>query len=1101
LAAWEIQMLGGLRLTYDGRAVTTVNTSRLQALFAHLALNAGTLQSREHLAFLFWPDSTESQARTNLRQLLHHLRSALPDGGQFLEADAQTLLWRSSSECTLDVTEFEACASRAKEAAKRGDLVEARNDLEKAVHLYRGDLLPGLYDEWAEVRRNHLRQKYSEVLEHLVSLLEQTDDLPLAIQYGERLLAQDPLRETSYQTLMRLHALKGDRAGALLVYHQCVAVLQRELDTEPGSATRKLRDQLMRLDVMPAAKPKEADKPFATHLLLVGRKQEFTHLLEAWQTAAQGRASFVLVTGEPGIGKTRLLEEFIAWASRRGVSTAYSRCYAAEGHLAYAPVAAWLRSPILRPVLSGLPVPQLSELARVLPELLVEHPELGVPQPLTESWQRHHFFEALARAVLRGPQPLLLLIDDLQWCDQETMDWLHYLLRLDPRAQLLVAGTTRPGDLNTDHPLLPLMRELNRDGCSTEIALGPLNSDDTGILAAQVSDRKLDAMFIANLFQETEGNPLFVIESVRVGMVAANAHPSDSPQKLSEQLESGRSLSPKVHAVLSARLAQLSSKAQELAGLGATIGRAFTIELLAKASNCDEDAMVPFLDELWQRQIIRPQGSGSYDFSHDKLREVAYAELGPARRRLHHRLIAEAMRALPEMNSDKLSAELAGHYERASLPALAIPLYHRAAKASQQMYADTEAISHLTRALRLLESLSQSTARDQSELELLVSLGPSLTATQGYAASEVGRVYARARMLCESSVGADNYPSVLWGSFLFHVVRGELLIAKELASRLLHLAVSQDKPMWVAGGHCALGCSLFHLGEFEQARERLEAAKATYDSPGRALHLTVLGPELGVFYLSYLAHVLWMLGYPEQSFEYSRSALARAEELAHPFSAALALNYAAMLHQFRGEIQAAAERAEEAAMLCQEFGFSYYLAWTPIIRGWALAQRGIAEEGVAQIRKGLDVLKDQEAGLRGPYYRTLLAQAHLQAGDVDEGLKCLSEALRLREQSGESWTDAEIHRTRGDLLLRKSDPRGAEVSYQRAVSIAKEQGARSFELRAALCLSRMWTGQGKHDQAAGFLRKYLAKFGKGFDSSDFKEVRSLLDELSHRRTR
>ena len=1093
-------MLGGLRLRYDGRGVTTVNTSRLQALFAHLVLNAGTLQSREHLAFLFWPDSTESQARTNLRQLLHHLRSALPDGGQFLEVDAQTLLWRTSSECNMDVTEFEACVFRAKQAAERGDLVGARNDLEKAVNLYRGDLLPGFYDEWAEVRRNHLRQQYGEVLEQVIALLEQTGDLRPAIQYAERLLAQDPLRETSYQTLMRLHALKGDRASALLVYHKCVAVLQGELDTEPGSATRKLRDQLMRLDAIPAAKPREAEKPFATHLLLVGRKPEFNHLQEAWQTAAQGQASFVLVTGEPGIGKTRLLEEFIAWASRRGVSTAYSRCYAAEGQLAYAPVAAWLRSPVLRPTLSGLLVPQLSELARVLPELVVEHPELGTPQPLTESWQRHHFFEALARAVLRGPQPLLLLIDDLQWCDQETMDWLHYLLRLDPRAQLLVAGTTRPGDLSSQHPLLPLVRELNRDGCSMELALGPLNSEDTASLAAQVSSRKLDADFIANLFQETEGNPLFMIESVRVGIVAAGAHPSESSQKHGKLLKSGRTLPPKVHAVLSARLAQLSPKAQEMAGLAATIGRAFSIELLGKAGNCKEDEMVSLLDELWQRQIIRPQGNDAYDFSHDKLREVAYAELGPARRRLHHRRIAEAMSTRPEMNSDELNAELARHYERASLPALAIPLYHRAAKASQQMYADTEAISHLTRALKLIESLPQSSERDQRELELLVSLGPSLTATQGYAASEVGRVYARARMLCESIAGDDSYFSVLWGSFLFHVVRGELQIAKELASRLLQLAVSQDKLMWVAGGNVALGCCLFHLGEFEQARERLEAAKAAYDSSGHPLHLTVLGPELGVFYLSYLAHVLWMLGYSDQSLEYSQSAFARAEELAHPFSMALALNYAAMLHQFRGEVQAASKRSEEAATLCQEFGFSYYFAWTPIIRGWAQAQRGIAEEGVAQIGKGLAVLTGQQAGLRGPYYQTLLAQAHAQAEDVEEGLKCLSEALRLREQSRESWADAEIHRTRGDLLLIKNDAKGAELSFQRAGSIAKEQGARSFELRAALSLSRMSIEQGKNDQATALLRKTLAKFGKDLDSAELKEARSLLEKLSRRGT-
>jgi DNA-binding SARP family transcriptional activator/predicted ATPase len=1035
-------MLGGLRLVYRERVVTAVNTNRLQALLAHLALHAGILQSREHLAFLFWPDSTEPQARTNLRQLLHHLRSALPDGGQFIESDSQNILWRPTAECAIDVADFEKAATRAEEAERRGDSVASRKELEEAARLYGGDLMPGLYDEWAEVERKRLRQKYSDVLGHLISLLEQTGELSPAIQYAERLLSLDPCCETSYQTLMRLYALKGDRAAALLVYHHCVTVLRRELDAEPGPTTRKLWDQVTKQDLIPPNKPHLSTNSGATHLVLIGRQKEFNQLLEVWKTAAQGRASFVLVTGESGIGKTRLVEELLMWASRRNVSTAYARCYAAEGRLAYAPVADWVRSPVLHSVLSGLPASQLSELVRVLPELLVEHPELGVPPPFSEGWQRHHFFEALARAILRGPQPLLLLIDDLQWCDQETIEWLHYLFRLEPKAQLLVAGTARIEDLNDRHALQLLMQELNRHGCSTEIPLGPLSSRDTAFLAKQVSGRQLDAEFIVELYRQTEGHPLFVIESVRAGPLPLREHSLGSPQMESETIQKAIPLPPKVHAVLSARLAQLSSRAQDLTSLAACIGRAFTVELLASASNSDEDALVSLLDELWQRRIIKLQGDQSYDFSHDKLREVAYAELSPARRQLYHRRIAESIAKLSEMDTDAVSAELARHYELAVLPTLAVPLYYQAAKVSQRRYAESEAIGYLTRALRLIESLPQGAKRDQSELDLLVALGPSLIATQGYAAPEVGRVYARARMLCESNVGKDHYFSVLWGSWVFHLVRGDLQVAREMASRLLQIAQNLDNAVMVAGAHFATGSSLFHLGELAHSLKHFQEAMSGDVSSDPQLHLTVFGPELGVFCLSYMAHILWMLGDHDQSAEHSRLALARAERLAHPFSIALALDYTSMLHQFRDEPSAAAGRAAESAILCRQYGFSYYLAWTSIIRGWSLAESGAAQEGVDQIQHGLATLTEQGAALRWPYYQTLLAQAFERAGDVEMGLKCLSEALLMREKTGECWSDPLIHRLRAALLQKKGDVRGAKLSHQRALSVANQQKSR-----------------------------------------------------------
>jgi predicted ATPase len=562
---------------------------------------------------------------------------------------------------------------------------------------------------------------------------------------------------------------------------------------------------------------------------------------------------------------------------------------------------------------------------------------------------------------------------------------------------LLVAGTARSEELNDRHPLQFLMRELNREGCSAEISLGLLSSKETAALATQVSDKQLDAEFILELYRETEGNPLFVIESVRAGLLS--------------------SLPPKVHAVLSTRLAQLSPKAQDLTSLASCVGTSFTIELLAKASHSEEDALVSLLDELWQRRILRLQGGDSYDFSHDKLREVAYAELSPLRRQLYHRRIAESIAEISKSDTDAVSAELARHYELAAMPARAVPLYYQAAQVSRRRYAETEAIGYLTRALRLVESFVPGMERDQTELDLLIPLGLSLSLTQGYAAAEVGRVYARARMLCESNVGTkDQYFTVVWGSWVFHVVRADLQISREMGARLLQIVADIGNPVLVAAVHFATGCSLFHLGQLADCRDHFQKALAATDTPNQPVYLTVFGPELGVFCLSYLSHVLWMLGDREQPVEYSRAALARAERVAHPFSAALALDYASILHQLRGDSAAATEKATECAALCRKYGFSYYLAWTSIIRGWALAETGAPKDGIEQIQQGLADLAQQGAGLRIPYYQALLAQAFARAGEVDDALKCLSQALQIREKTGECWSDPLIHQLRTTLL-------------------------------------------------------------------------------------
>jgi DNA-binding SARP family transcriptional activator len=700
----SVSLLGDFCIRHDEAPVTDVDTPRLQSLLAYLVLHRDAPQSRAHLAFLFWPDTTEAQARTNLRNLWHHLRHALPDADAYLDSTAQTLQWQSGALLALDVAGFEAALEDAKQATQASDPAAVREALERAVALYQGELLPSCYDDWILPLREELRQAHLDALERLARMLEEQRDYPAAIGHAQRLLRHDPIHEATYRHLIRLHALNGDRAGALRVYHTCTTVLQRELGVEPSAATREAYERLL------GAESRKSPVVPATTVFspLVGRQREWARMLQAWRAVAAGEGpQTVMLCGEAGIGKTRLAEDLVQWAVRQGILCAGARCYAAEGELAYAPVIAWLRALPLAPVEDVW----LAEIARLLPEVLVQRPDLPRPGALTEGWQRERLFEALSRVLLGRRPPLLLMVDDLQWCDRDTLEWLHFLLRFDRTARLLVVGCYRPEEIEEGHPLLSLLAALRLAGQVTQVDLGPLGEAATRTLATQVAGVEISTGAAQLLYRETEGNPLFVVETVRAGLPVHDARlVAGAARELPhDPLRGDLGLPPKVQAVLQARLAQLSPLTRELAEVAATIGREFNLELLGEASSHDEEPLVRELDELWRRRIVQEHGAGAYDFSHDKLREVAYGSMSAARRRLLHRHLAQALETLHAAELDPVSYAVASHYDRAGLPEEAVPYYLRAAEVARRVYANEEAIALLQRGLALVEEVGPGT--------------------------------------------------------------------------------------------------------------------------------------------------------------------------------------------------------------------------------------------------------------------------------------------------------------------------------------------------------------------------------------------------------
>ncbi len=1092
----HLRLLGDFSLLYNDQQVTNLNTMRLRSLLTYLVLHRDVPQQRQHLAFLFWPDAAESQARNNLRQLLHQLRQAFPAVEHFLSADAQLLHWHPVAPFHLDIAEFEQALTLADAATRRNDEHALQDALEQADSLYSGELLPGCYDEWILPERDRLRQGHLQVLEQLLRLFEGRGDHVTAIRYAQRLIGLDPLSEDLYRRLMRLFALNNDRASALRVYHTCVTTLQRELGVEPDQATREAYERLMQQET-PTIQAIVHQPLLAATPTLIGRKREWEDLQDAWHHAITAGPHFVLVTGEAGVGKSRLAEEFLLWANQQGAVTAKARSYAAEGQLSLAPVTDWLRSDGLRSKLRQLDEVWLTEVVRLLPELLAEHPDLPHYEPVTEYGQRQRFFEALARALLVTSQPLLLLIDDLQWCDQETLEWLHFLLRFDPIARLLVVGCAREEELPPHHPLRTFLLHLRSTMRVTEITLQPLDAAETGKLASQVAKRELDLDEGLHMFHETGGYPLFVVEMVRadLGRISASPPEADRPH-LQPPLDDARTLPPRVHAVLVGRLLQLSASAREFVELAATIGREFTLDLLSTAGNADADSAVRALDELWHKRIIREHGTNSYDFTHDKLREVAYGEISAPQRRMLHRRVAQALETIHAGELDSVSGQLASHYERAGMIEQALPYYQRAAAVAQGVYANEDAISLLLRSLELLELLPAGSKRDNQELDLQLALAPLYRVTRGWAAPELERVLDRALALCDTVGNDAQRAQTLYGLQSLYVVQAKLervqVVSDELQT-LYQRSFGTAQPPFA--GMMLAGARL-HLGRISEANAQFAQIIAAHD-PDQLLHLQESqGSDYAAHARAWQSHALWCLGYPQQAQEKGLDAVKLVQDLDQPFNQALVSAYLALLQQLCADEAVAREHAEQALALTSKFQAPYYRAWADILVSYALAFEQPDEERIERLRGSIAAFKASGARLRLPYYLSLLAQVYGKAGRAGEGLACINEALAEARAHNERWWDAEIHRLRGEfLLMQGADASDVEAALLRAISIARSQQARSLELRAVMSLARLWNAQNRPDDARRRLGDMYTWFTEGFETPDLQAARLLLAQL------
>src|SRR5262249_13823127 len=420
---------------------------------------------------------------------------------------------------------------------------------------------------------------------------------------------------------------------------------------------------------------------------------------------------------------------------------------------------------------------------------------------------------------------------------------------------------------------------------------------------------------------------------------------------------------------------------------------------------------------LYQRGVP-PQAT--YRFKHALIQEAAYQSLVKSTRQHYHQRIAQVLEAQFPETAETQPEVLAQHYTEAGLGGQAMPYWQAAGQRAIQRSAHVEAIGHLAKGLALLQTLPHTPQGAQQELALQVALGSSLLATKGWAAVDVGAAYTRARELCEQMGEHPQLFPIMLGLWGFYIVRAELETVRELSEQLLSLAQRQQDPLYLLEGHMTLAQALANTGELARARLHFEQGIALCAAPQHRAHAYLFGMDLAVFCLSMAAHTPWEVGYADQALSRSREALVRAQELPHPFSQALALAYAAMLHQFRHERHTAHEQATLAVALCKEQEVAYYLAWGAILRGWALPSQDLGQERIAQIQQGQVALQVIGAELRRPYYLALLAEAYGDSGQASEGLRVLAEAFAVVQKTGEHFWTAELYRLKGEFLLMQS---------------------------------------------------------------------------------
>ena len=1105
---FELRTLGGLTLVDpEGREVATLATRpRKLVVLAWLAMRRMPA-TRDQLIGVFWGARDEARARNSLADALSHIRRVLGRGAVPSFSERVAL----ADDAALDVDALEL-----RSAANAGDHA-------RVVEIYAGDFLDGIhvddsveFERWRDGERTRLAALFARSAAARTAELARTRQWDRCAALARRWLDAEPASaEAALHLLDALAApdTHAARVAALVAFENLRERLRCELGVAPAPAVvERARCLAAIVAPVPSATVTAVAEPTAanqTSSRIIGRAHELRALSEAFAQASNGQGSIVCVSGEPGIGKTTLVEGWLAERRDGGASMWVARGRCSErmaGVEAYLPVLDALDE--LSAGRDGAAAAAV--VCRVAPiwySQLAPGARNGDGETTRPPTQERLKRELVALFQELGAiRPVVLFVDDVHWSDSSTVDLVTYLATRIRTLRLLVVVTYREEDLRAArHPFLRVALELESRGIARQYALPFFSVEDV----ARYVDRELAPAaatpnLVSRLHARTEGSPLFVAEVVR----ELRQSVGDGPASL-ETLENAASalsedMPRTVRAMVRRKVGQLRDDDRRLLTAASVQGVEFSAAIVAAALGLEpasvEERLDAIADEdsLIRRASENAYADGSaaagYRFVHALYHEALYATLGPARRRKLSAAVADAIVQKSGTCTSGLNAQLGYLYETAGDAARAVHHYVRAADDSGRLFAHREVLLLCRRALGLILSLPDTPERTITAMRLYFSIGFSTMIVDGYGAAEARDAFTKAEALALQLGNPSAVFPMIAGMFSCYVIAGDPAQVSRLAGRMAEISEGDAASPFAVMSHLAAGLVLHSAGDQAGAQATFERALACYHPDHHAMHLALYRLDAGIFSLAQSSRTLCLTGYPDRALARAEEAVAMARRFEHPGSVAFAMTFVAIVRQLRREPEQALRYADETMSFCDAHDIAQERAWVLPVRAWALSMLGKGDEGIPLMREAIAGYASTGAQHTLPYYHSLLADALLAVDSPRDALAACDEGLHTAERIGERAYDAELRRLHGECLLRVGgvSPSDIEAELHQALGIADAQQSRVYALRAATSLAAAWRSAGRLAEASAMLAPAIDWFTEGFDTPDLVAARSLL---------